>query len=152
MSEQIELDYELTACLNYNPQPFAESDIAEVLAVWEGQNDGDDWRWILRLKDGRFVFLQGGCDYTGWDCQSWAHSSFHESALVACEQARTSVNTDAVGIGHMLSLLSGEAVGKLPSVYESLVRQINAGKNPTWRESKDAEFGISSHDYLAGDV
>lgn len=62
------IDYDLAACLNYNPQDtFGIDDIAEVLAVVEGENEVDDWRWVLRLTDERFMFLQGGCDYTGWD-------------------------------------------------------------------------------------
>lgn len=35
-----------------------------------GQNDGDDWYWILQMKDGTFAHAQGGCDYTGWVCRS----------------------------------------------------------------------------------
>ena len=67
------IDWDLVACLQYNAQDgFTVADIAKVLAVVEGENDGADWRWVLRLNDGRFVFLQGGCDYTGWDCQSSA--------------------------------------------------------------------------------
>ena len=67
------IDYDLMACLEYNPQPFTVGDIKRVVAVWEGENDVDDWRWVLRIRGkvakerGKFVFLQGGCDYTGWD-------------------------------------------------------------------------------------
>lgn len=79
------IDYDLCACLEYNPQPFVVEDIEQVLAVYEGENDSEDWRWILQLNDGRFVFLKGGCDYTGWDCQSWADSAFAESADLAAQ-------------------------------------------------------------------
>ena len=62
------IDYDLHACLEYNPQEtFTVLDIKEVRAVYEGCNDERDWRWVLELHDSRFVFLQGGCDYTGWD-------------------------------------------------------------------------------------
>jgi hypothetical protein len=27
---------------------------------------------VFRLKDGRFLYVSGGCDTTGWDCQSSA--------------------------------------------------------------------------------
>jgi hypothetical protein len=65
------IDYDLCDCLNYNEQPFTIENIECVLAVHEGENDGDDWRWIIELKEpvngNQFAFLQGGCDYTGWD-------------------------------------------------------------------------------------
>ena len=25
--------------------------------------------FVLKLKDGRFAYLTGWCDYTGWGCQ-----------------------------------------------------------------------------------
>lgn len=37
-----------------------------------GENDGFSWYWILQMRDGTFANAQGGCDYTGWDCQSSA--------------------------------------------------------------------------------
>ena len=62
----MELDYDLEACLQENPQDdITPETISAVLAVWEGENDGDDWRWVLAMRDGRFAFVQGGCDYTG---------------------------------------------------------------------------------------
>lgn len=50
--------------------PFTRSDVAEILALSEGENDGADWLIVVLLHDGRFAFIQAGCDYTGWDCQS----------------------------------------------------------------------------------
>lgn len=70
--------YDLKACLKYNPQDGWEiDDVADILAVVEGENDEGHWHWLLRLKEPplRYVYLVGGCDYTGWDCQSWAESS-----------------------------------------------------------------------------
>ena len=32
--------------------------------------DGDDLAAVVRLKSGGYAALEGGCDYTGWDCQS----------------------------------------------------------------------------------
>jgi hypothetical protein len=144
------IDYDLCACLEYNVQPgFNADDIEKVLAVWEGQNDGDDWRWVLQLKDGRFVFLQGGCDYTGWDCQSWATSVFAETpedaakfALGDFETVEGQFPTNA-GLGHMLNILSGSYANNFNEVYQSLLVQLTEGKTKTWREQKDEEFGIN---------
>lgn len=49
---------------------FTREDVAEVFGKKEGQNDGDPWRCWGRLNDGRFFYLEAGCDYTGWDCQA----------------------------------------------------------------------------------
>jgi hypothetical protein len=128
------IDYDLEACLQYNPQQFAIDDIARVLAVWEGQNEGDDWRWVLQLKHERgalgFVFLQGGCDYTGWDCQSWTVTRFGATAERAAK----------AGMTHMLSVLRGN-MSHAQEVYQSLLQQIRDGnKSQTWRESMDDEM------------
>lgn len=116
------MDYDLVACLDYNPQSFSADDIERVLAVWEGENDSDDWRWVLLLKDGRYAFLQGGCDYTGWDCRSWATHEFADSAEAAAELA----------------------LGDFSTVRDNLLKQIQEGKARTWRENKDDEFGLSN--------
>lgn len=49
---------------------FTFDDVAEVIASADGSNDGPTWAAILRLNDGRFIFVEAGCDYTGWDCQA----------------------------------------------------------------------------------
>lgn len=69
------LDYDLQACLEYNPQAgYTVEEIAKVCAVIEGERDEASWHWILLLNDapgrdvsGRYVYLTGSCDYTGWD-------------------------------------------------------------------------------------
>ncbi len=51
-------------------EPFDREDVVEVRALAEGENDGDDWICLGKLKTGRWFFLSAGCDYTGWDCQA----------------------------------------------------------------------------------
>lgn len=46
--------------------PFTPQDVAAILAIKDGQNDGIGWLGIFLLKDGRFALLTAGCDYTGW--------------------------------------------------------------------------------------
>lgn len=67
------LDSDLRSCFGYNGgemSAFKISDIHTVLAAVFGENDGADWHWIVQLCDGRFGYIRGGCDYTGWDCKS----------------------------------------------------------------------------------
>ncbi len=66
--ERVGADYDFGACLEHNPQDGWDlADVKRVLAVIEGEHDGPAWHWIVALNDGRFVYLSGGCDYTGWD-------------------------------------------------------------------------------------
>lgn len=123
------IDYDLFACLNYNRQDgFDVDSIQKVLAVTESFNEGPDWHWILLLKDGRFVYLQGGCDYTGWDCQSsaisWIESDM-ASVLAHCD------NNDRY---------EGETENRECKI--ELARQLMNVKSETWREQKDKEFGL----------
>lgn len=49
---------------------FSRDDVAEIVWMEEGANDGPDWLIGGTLSDGRWFFIAAGCDYTGWDCQS----------------------------------------------------------------------------------
>src|SRR3990167_997386 len=62
-------DYELEYALDVHGY-FAIEDIDTILAAVHGENNEFEWYWIILLKDGTIGLLQGGCDYTGWDCQS----------------------------------------------------------------------------------
>jgi hypothetical protein len=53
---------------------FGIEDVAEVIKAEPGENDGPSWLMVGKLKDGRFFFLEAGCDYTGWDCQAGGDS------------------------------------------------------------------------------
>lgn len=44
--------------------------IASLVMIAQGENDGAEWEWEVKTSDGRSWHVQGGCDYTGWDCQS----------------------------------------------------------------------------------
>ncbi len=126
-SEQMErlgIDYDLWACLEFNPQPFNVLDIERVLAVNEGTHDDRDWYWVILLRDGRYVYLQGGCDYTGWDCQSSADTAFYPTAEeAACGTV-------------------GRYDDNSPEIQALLLAQIEQKKAETWREKKDAEFSL----------
>jgi len=50
---------------------FTREDVKKIYGLREGQNDGDRWLLYGLLKDGRYFYLEAGCDYTGWDCQAF---------------------------------------------------------------------------------
>ena len=46
--------------------PFTREDVTEILGTRVGENDESDWLIAGKLRDGRYFFLEAGCDYTGW--------------------------------------------------------------------------------------
>lgn len=49
---------------------YRRADVEEVIAVADGENGGDPWLGVFRMRDGWFLFVSAGCDCTGWDCKS----------------------------------------------------------------------------------
>ncbi len=47
--------------------PPYRSDVAEIIATDDGENDGPPWVGLFLLTDGRYLAVEAGCDYTGWD-------------------------------------------------------------------------------------
>lgn len=48
-----------------DPEPTRDK-VVEILASRNGENDELTWVGVFRLDDGRFLFAEGSCDYTGW--------------------------------------------------------------------------------------
>ena len=46
---------------------WEREDVARIIASECGENDGDSWLLLARLKDGKYAGLTAWCDYTGWD-------------------------------------------------------------------------------------
>lgn len=46
--------------------PFTREDVSRIIAMQNGENDGDTWVGVFQLHDGRFAVIRAGCDYTGW--------------------------------------------------------------------------------------
>lgn len=63
-------DWDLVQAFEYHDTPFPLSDVKQVLAKHEGCRDVENWAWLVERESGGFVFIEGGCDYTGWDCHS----------------------------------------------------------------------------------
>lgn len=71
----------ITSALSYHPQIFAAEDIAEVLrfALIPGDYAEEMVLAVVRLNNGRFVAMDGSCDTSGWDCQSWLDATLHDT-------------------------------------------------------------------------
>ncbi len=64
-------DTDLAYALENNSVTASSDTVTEVLGYIAGQNDGQDWHWLVKLANDKVAYLRGGCDYTGWDCQSY---------------------------------------------------------------------------------
>lgn len=112
-------DSDLRYALSYNPQDgFTTNDIKHVHAAVYGENDGADWYWIAEMNDGRIFLISGGCDYTGWDCQSSAHSELVDSKEAAVELADKWQKADNADYGNdqrkIAEALRNQIDGKQP--------------------------------------
>jgi hypothetical protein len=127
--ESMNVDYDFVACLEYNDLPFNLFDVERVLAVIEGENDTRDWHWIVKLRNDQTVYVRGGCDYTGWDCQSWAGAKLLDektSLVKAIHELGNGWESDDDKVGY----------------YHNLSNQLAGKKKETWRELMDKEFGL----------
>lgn len=80
--------------------PVLRSDVVEVLASVNGENDGDSWICVVRLADGRFACCEGSCDYTGWDCRAGNTISVAGSLESLIESGMTPGWCRRLGIAH----------------------------------------------------
>lgn len=92
-------NYDLRAACEYNN--IDSSDLVDVLLEITGENDEASWHWIVKTTSG-FAYISGGCDYTGWDCQSGAErfdAATQEAALALCSQDVRRVFEDMLAKG-----------------------------------------------------
>lgn len=84
--------------------PFWIGDVESIIDSSEGERDERHWQCVVLLRDTRYAFLDGGCDYTGWDCRS--------SAEVLTADSLEKIERKA---------LTDEARERLPGVHAALV-------------------------------
>ncbi len=65
--------------------------IDKVLGAWGESTEGyGEWSggFLLQLKDGRFAYLTGWCDTTGWGCQDGASIDYFDKCpkLAKCKK------------------------------------------------------------------
>ncbi len=66
-------------CLAYNDKgPLTDGTLVGLLLVKPGAKDETSWIWLVALSDGSHWWLEGWCDYTGWDCRSGNEWSRYE--------------------------------------------------------------------------
>ena len=96
--------------------PAPLDDVAEVIA--EACTPGDSGYaeeeivGIFRLKSGEYLYVSGGCDTTGWDCQSSASGTIYQTLS---DLVRSSVTDDDarrldLTSSHGVIMVKGKAV------------------------------------------
>lgn len=76
--EQCAHDFILACEYNNELDFLKEKEIINFELIHEGQNDGTNWCWLVTFKqpdywndiETRSYIYIGGCDFSGWDCQS----------------------------------------------------------------------------------
>lgn len=63
--------YYAMECNSHEKGWFSKNNIKEVVACVCGEHDGRTWHWLVKHDNDKFYYISGGCDYTGWDCQSY---------------------------------------------------------------------------------
>jgi hypothetical protein len=76
---------------------FTRDDVVECIAMQEGENDGPSWIGVFKLANGRYAFAEGGCDYTGWDCQASGGGIVADSFEALVQWALSDDDRDRLG-------------------------------------------------------
>ena len=68
---------------------YKTGDVVEIVAISVGENDERPWVGLFLMDDGRYLFVDAWCDYTGWDCQSGGSAEWFRTKeeAVACISA-----------------------------------------------------------------
>jgi hypothetical protein len=66
-----QFDFANAFAYNSDSAPFHLGQVIDVEVVQRGENDERVWIWMLSTGWDRLWSAVGGCDLTGWDCQSW---------------------------------------------------------------------------------
>lgn len=81
--------HDFAAAVSYNEsgplQPGVK--IIDLVCLKKGERDESAWVWKVTLHTGEIWKMTAGCDYTGWDCQSWNSwevSNIHDCPSCSC--------------------------------------------------------------------
>jgi hypothetical protein len=124
--------YDLWAALTYNDLRSELARVVAVLAFIEGEHDGAEYHWIVQLDQPNvFAYVNGACDYTGWDCRSWCN----------------------VQTGETIAAVLSFAAKKGGEIAATLAEQIDTSKvRKSWREAallNNPDFNVPIVDLIA---
>lgn len=100
--ELFDAEYDLSAALRHNSLGDNIERIAKICLSLNDNADETSWHWIVALVDGRFAYVSGSHDYTGWDCQSscdWEEAATLAGALQLVPQDERRVFEEMIANG-----------------------------------------------------
>lgn len=76
--------------MSYTREDYAESlegvgidpsSVKHVHAAWGQTGDYAEWLggFLIELRDGRFAYIEGSCDTSGWGCQDQAEVRYYDA-------------------------------------------------------------------------
>ena len=77
---------------------FTRNDVVEIIAIAEGKHDGDDWRLVVRLKNGRYAFLLAGCTDSGCHSPNDGYSTTDETLAWLIRFKLSAVDRQCLGL------------------------------------------------------
>lgn len=102
MSEYTSYDFEETLA---QAEGFSRSDVASALGAWGRNGDYAEWDggFLLALKDGRFAYVSGWCDTTGWGCQDGVETAIYDTLPVMADLADEDWEENPIDLNRFLS-------------------------------------------------
>jgi hypothetical protein len=93
---------------------FTIDDVIEIVCEVDGENDGESWVMVGRLKTKQYFVIDAGCDYTGWDCGAFGSSSIWKTKRDAIllglsdrDRGRMSITIESTDSGYRYRLPKG---------------------------------------------
>lgn len=83
---------------NVDREPASRTDVIEVIAAVNGENEGQEWIGVFLLRDGRYLVAEGSCDYTGWDCRASNNLAVAETLADAIRFGMNDGQRDRLGL------------------------------------------------------
>lgn len=140
-------DGDLYQALQHNVPKLIDR-VSRIILEISGDNDFASWHWIVEMTNGRFAYIEGECDYTGWECQSGVDyhiaPSFEEALELAPEDIRhefeemIASNISIKDNSKVITRANEEA--EKQRVWEEANRKYQEWYNSLSEEEKNAHF------------
>jgi hypothetical protein len=103
--------------------------VARVVAAWGFSGDYGEWEggFVMEMTDGRFAYVWGWCDTSGWGCQDGAEVEWSD-ALPELKIKRAT-----------------------PQHMSGYIEQLFGGRSPAWGEEWD-ENPADLNRYIRGEI
>ena len=82
--------------------------VVDVLAEVPGEADESCWHAVIKLANGKYGYLTGWCDYTGWSCQDGANFTEAKTAIEAAKLAKSNNEEKKLIKDQLLDQLKGK--------------------------------------------